>query len=102
MDKCICATSQYLYTHHWKWIDVKIGDYENLDGVMGTWFIRAFEVLRALRDKTEIEYSTVVDVYGFGMLRYELFVKKLPFQSHRLLDYDLVLSGKRPNISYSS
>jgi serine/threonine protein kinase len=86
------------FPEHWKLIDVKIGDYENSDGVAGTGFFRAPEVLRALRDGTKVEYSTAVDVYGFGMLWYELFTGKLPFQGHPLSDYDLVLSGKTPDV----
>jgi serine/threonine protein kinase len=97
MDRSIPAT-EFLYTEHWKWIDVKIGDYESSHDVVGTGFFRAPEVLRALRDGTKVEYSTAVDVYGFGMLWYELFTGKLPFQGHPLSDYDLVLSGKRPDM----
>jgi len=51
-------------------------------------------VLRALRDGTNVEYSTAVDVYGFGMLCYEVFSGKYPFEGHPMSDYDLVLSGK--------
>jgi serine/threonine protein kinase len=84
---------------YWRLIDVKIGDYESSDVVMGTGFFRAPEVLRALRDGTRVEYSAAVDVYGFGMVCYELLTGKLPFQGHRLSDYDLVLSGERPDVS---
>jgi serine/threonine protein kinase len=80
-------------------IDVKIGDYESSDVVMGTGFFRAPEVLRALRDGTKVEYSAAVDVSGFGMVCYELLTGKYPFQGHRMSDYDLVLSGKRPDVS---
>ncbi|CAK9234332.1 unnamed protein product [Sphagnum troendelagicum] len=80
-------------------IDAKIGDYESSDVVLGTGFFRAPEVLRALRDGTEVEYSAAVDVYGFGMVCYELLTGKLPFHGHPLSDYDLVLSGERPDVS---
>ncbi len=43
-----------------------------------------------------------MDVYGFGMLCYELFIGKLAFQGHPLPEYDLVLLGKRLDISNSS
>jgi len=66
---------------------------------MGTGFFRAPEVLRALRDGTEVEFSAAVDVYGFGMVCYELLTGKLPFQGHPMSDYDLVLLGKRPDVS---
>jgi serine/threonine protein kinase len=80
-------------------IEVKVGDYESSDGVVGTGFYRAPEVLRALRDKTEVEYSAAVDVYSFGMVCYQLLTGKYPFQGHRMSDYDLVLSGTRPDVS---
>ncbi|KAH8945709.1 hypothetical protein BDL97_12G054200 [Sphagnum fallax] len=89
-------------TNNWMLKDVKLGDYESSDSVVGgTGFFRAPEVLRAVRDGTNIEYSTAVDVYGFGMLCYEVFSGKYPFEGHPLSDYDLVLSGKRPDISDS-
>jgi serine/threonine protein kinase len=84
---------------YWRLIDVRIGDYESSDVVLGTGFFRAPEVLRALRDGTNVEYSAAVDVYGFGMVCYELLTGKLPFQGHPLSDYDLVLSGQRPDVS---
>jgi serine/threonine protein kinase len=83
----------------WRLIDVKIGDYENSDVVLGTGFFRAPEVLRALRDGTKVKYSAAVDVYGFGMVCYELLTGKLPFHGHPFSDYDLVLSGERPDVS---
>jgi len=88
-----------MHMRHCRLIEVKIGDYESSDGVAGTAFFRAPEVLRALRDGTKVEYSAAVDVYGFGMLCYELLTGKYPFQGHPLSDYDLVLSGKRPDVS---
>jgi serine/threonine protein kinase len=84
---------------YWRLIDVKIGDYESSDVVLGTGFFRAPEVLRALRDGRNVEYSAAVDVYGFGMVCYELLTGKLPFHGHPLSDYDLVLSGERPDVS---
>jgi serine/threonine protein kinase len=80
---------------------VKVGDYESSDGVLGTGFFRAPEVLRALRDGDgrKFEYKPAVDVYGFGMVCYELLTGKYPFPDHRTADYDLVLSGKRPDVS---
>jgi serine/threonine protein kinase len=80
-------------------IHVKVGDYESSDGVLGTEFFRAPEVLRALRDDTKVEYSAAVDVYSFGMVCYELLTGKYPFEGHPMSDYDLVLSGKRPDVS---
>ncbi|CAK9259422.1 unnamed protein product [Sphagnum jensenii] len=99
----LVGTIAFGCTNNWMWKDVKLGDYESSDSVVGgTGFFRAPEVLRAVRDGTNVEYSTAVDVYGFGMLCYEVFSGKYPFEGHPLSDYDLVLSGKRPDISDSS
>jgi len=80
--------------------DAKVGDYESSDVVLGTGFFRAPEVLRAVQDNTEVECSAAVDVYGFGMVCYELLTGKLPFQGHPISNYDLVLSGQRPDVSH--
>jgi len=81
-------------------MDVRLGDYESSDDVIGTGFFRAPEVLRALRDnETKFECSAAVDVYGFGMVCYELLTGKYPFEDHPRSDYDLVLSGERPDVS---
>jgi serine/threonine protein kinase len=85
-----------------QWVfDIKVGDYESSDGVVGTGFWRAPEVLKALRDGTEVEYSAAVDVYGFGMVCYELLSSQIPFQGHPLSDYNLVLSGRRPELPHN-
>jgi len=82
--------------------DVKIGDYESSDDVVGTGFWRAPEVLQALRDGSSSDlrlvYSPAVDVYGFGMVCYEILTGRIPFEGHSLSNYDLVLSGRRPDI----
>ncbi|CAK9275526.1 unnamed protein product [Sphagnum jensenii] len=75
-----------------------VGDYESSEGIVGTGFWRAPEVLRALRNKITPTYSTAVDVYGFGMVCYELLTGRIPFEGHRLSDYELVLSGGRPEL----
>jgi len=67
-------------TNQWTWSNVKIGDYESSDSVVeGSGFLRALEVLRALRDGTNVEYSTAVDVYGFGMLWYQALYWEISF-----------------------
>jgi serine/threonine protein kinase len=82
--------------------DVKIGDYESSDDVVGTGFWRPPEVLQALRDGSpsdlRLVYSPAVDVYGFGMVCYEILTGRIPFEGHYLSNYDLVLSGRRPDI----
>jgi serine/threonine protein kinase len=42
--------------------------------------------------------SPAVDVYGFGMVCYEILTGHIPFEGHPKSDYDLVLSGQRPDI----
>ncbi len=85
-----------------EWVDAYIGDYESVDGVVGTGFWRAPEVLKALRygspEDLQLAYSPAVDVYGFGMVLYELLTGRMPFQGRSLNDYDWVISGHRPDI----
>jgi hypothetical protein len=77
---------------------VKIGDYESSDDVVGTGFWRPPEVLQALKDGTKPVWSREGDVYSFAMLCYELLTGCIPFKEHRLTDYDVVLSGQRPEL----
>jgi len=74
---------------------VKIGDFETPDGVVGTRFWRAPEVLQALRDKAKPILSPAADVYSYGMLCYELLTGRIPFEECARLDYDIVFSGQR-------
>ncbi len=79
---------------------VYVGDYESSDGVVGTGFWRPPEVLKALKEDITPTYTTAVDVYGFGMVCYELLTGHLPFECEgiRMTDYDAVLSGRRPKL----
>jgi len=82
------------------WFWVYVGDYESSDCVVGTGFWRPPEVLKALKEDMTATYPTGVDVYGFGMVCYELLTGHKPFQCEavRLTDYDAVLSGRRPKL----
>jgi serine/threonine protein kinase len=80
--------------------DVYVGDYESSDGVVGTGFWRPPEVLKAVKEDITPTYTTAADVYGFGMVCYELLTGHIPFQCEGVLrtDYDAVLSGRRPKL----
>ncbi|CAM6053868.1 unnamed protein product [Sphagnum tenellum] len=83
-------TLESMYFH------VKIGDFESSDGVVGTRFWRAPEVLQAVKNETKpIILSPAADVYSYGMLCYELLTGRIPFEECRWGDYDVVLSGLR-------
>jgi serine/threonine protein kinase len=82
------------------WFMVRVGDYESSDGVVGTGFWRPPEVLKAVKEDITPTYTTAADVYGFGMVCYELLTGHIPFQCEgvRRTDYDAVLSGRRPKL----
>jgi serine/threonine protein kinase len=77
-----------------------VGDYESSDGVVGTGFWRPPEVLKAVKQDIRPTYTTAADVYGFGMVCYELLTGHIPFQCEgvRRTDYDKVLDGRRPKL----
>jgi serine/threonine protein kinase len=79
----------------------KVGDYDSLDDVAGTGFWRAPEVLQALRNGSDVKLaqSPAVDVYSLGMVCYEILIVLNPFQGHPLSNYELVLSGRQPELA---
>ncbi|CAK9864227.1 unnamed protein product [Sphagnum jensenii] len=77
---------------------VKIGDFESTNGVVGTRFWRAPEVLQALRNGAKPMLSPAADVYSYGMLCYELLTGRIPFEKCARTDYNVVLSGERPEL----
>jgi serine/threonine protein kinase len=80
-------------------VSVKVGDYESSEGVIGTAFWRAPEVLQQLKqDVTPVILTDKADVYSYAMLCYEILTGSIPFEGHRQSDYDLVLSGTRPEL----
>jgi serine/threonine protein kinase len=82
------------------WFLVYVGDYETSDYVWGTGFWRPPEVLKALKEGISPTTTTAGDVYGFGMVCYELLTGHIPFQCEglRRTDYDAVLEGRRPKL----
>jgi serine/threonine protein kinase len=80
---------------------VKIGDFETSDGVMGTRFWRAPEVLQALEKEVKPILSPAADVYSYGMLCYELLTGRIPFQGcgcSNKAQILKILSGQRPKL----
>jgi serine/threonine protein kinase len=67
---------------------------------VGTGFWRPPEVLKAVKEDIRPTFTTAADVYGFGMVCYELLTGHIPFQCEGVLrtDYDAVLSGRRPKL----
>jgi serine/threonine protein kinase len=84
------SESRYFY--------VNIGDFESSDGVVGTRFWWAPEVLQALKNGAKPILSPVADVYSYGMLCYELLTGRIPFEMCPCSNYDMVLSGQRPEV----
>jgi len=62
------------------WFYVYVGDYESSDSVVGTGFWRPPEVPKALKERITPTYTAAVDVYGFGMVCYELLTGHIPFE----------------------
>ncbi|CAK9261684.1 unnamed protein product [Sphagnum jensenii] len=79
---------------------VKIADFDTSDGIWGTGFWRAPEVLQAqVRGAKTPSLSPAADVYSYGMLCYELLTGKIPFDKEcGRSDYDFVVSGRRPQL----
>ncbi len=79
---------------------VKIADFDTSDGIWGTGFWRAPEVLQArLRGAQTPLLSPAADVYSYGMLCYELLTGKIPFDEIcDRSDYNVVISGRRPEL----
>jgi serine/threonine protein kinase len=79
---------------------VYVGDYETSDGAVDTGFWRPPKVLKAVKEDIRPTFTTVADVYGFGMVCHELLIGHIPFQCEdvRRTDYDAELSGRRPKL----
>ncbi len=81
---------------------VKIGDFETSDGVVGTRFWRAPEVLQAQEKEVKPILSPAADVYSYGMLCYELLTGRIPFQGcgcSNKAQILKILSGQKPELT---
>lgn len=93
-------STNVLFAPNKGWMDsgfTKTGDFE-MGGAAGTGFWRAPEVLRAVKDGVRPILTRETDVYGFAMVCYEILTGYFPFQGYRLSDYEIVLSGQRPQL----
>ncbi|KAG0585864.1 hypothetical protein KC19_2G045300 [Ceratodon purpureus] len=79
-----------------------IADFESCEGVMGTEFWRAPEVLKAIKNKMVDKWTNPeiwtkkVDVYGYAMTCYEVLSGSIPFANRKVYDYSGVIEGERP------
>ena len=76
-------------------------DWECSEGVVGTGFWRAPEILRQMKDNVRCPKSVFTkesDVYSFAMMCYEMVTGRIPFEGHPASDYDIVLDGYRPKL----
>ncbi|KAG0614798.1 hypothetical protein M758_6G204100 [Ceratodon purpureus] len=80
--------------------EVHITDFERSEGVVGTGFYRAPEVLQSLITRVPLSDAQwmMADIYSFGMVCYEVLTGRIPFDGHPYSDYDLVLEGGRPEL----
>jgi serine/threonine protein kinase len=83
-------------------VECHIADFETSEGVLGTGFWRAPEILCALKNKAKNMLSDPkiwtekVDVYSYAMTSYEVLTGCIPFQNRAINDYDGVIGGARP------
>jgi serine/threonine protein kinase len=76
----------------------KIGDFDTPDDIVGTGFWRAPEVLEALKNGVKPTLSPSADVYSYGMLCYELLTGQVPLDEYAKCDYNVIISGRRPEL----
>ncbi len=76
----------------------KIGDFDTSDGIWGTGFWRAPEVLQSLQRGGKPTILPSADVYSYGMLCYEILSGEIPFSDCARSDYNVVISGQRPQL----
>lgn len=83
-------------TMHWRSL---VTDFDSPEGVLGTRFWRAPEVLLAAKNKVHSSpevWTEKVDVYSYAMTCYEVLTGCIPFEERAPNDYDGVIDGERP------
>lgn len=80
--------------------EIFVADFERSEGIVGTLFYRAPEVLQSLRTRVALSEDQwmAADVYSFGMVCYEVLTGKTPLDGHPRNDYGFILNGGRPEL----
>jgi hypothetical protein len=80
-----------------------IANYESLESIVGTAFWSASEVLQALQDVGRLVCSKKSDVSNLQMLYYyEILTGDIRLEDYSKMDYDLILSAPRRQLTSSS
>ena len=81
-----------------------VADFESSQGIIGTGFWRAPEILHALKNKVKDIFldpniwTEKVDIYSYAMTSYEVLTGCIPFQNCAANDYDGIVGGERPSL----
>ncbi|KAG0604925.1 hypothetical protein M758_9G019800 [Ceratodon purpureus] len=98
-----------LLSNNLKWLLVlgslcMVADFDSPEGVIGTGFWRAPEILLGLKNRVRDlsshpgVWTKKVDVYSYAMTCYEILRGCIPFEGRATNDYDGVICGERPSL----